>query len=216
MDYRTYEDVSIRSEATDDGKIRFSGYIAKFDDDSKELRDHGGKFIERIAHGAFTRAIEQDDIRLLVNHDKTQPLARNSVPAGEVGSLTLTEDEVGLRFEAIATDTSFARDLQTNVEAGVIDACSFGFRKPTYKSSRRSDGKMVRELQTCELFDVSIVTYPAYNSTTAMARSLDDVYKELEEELRDGDEPPADNGSGEATRTPVGLLKKRLELKEKE
>ena len=57
-DFRTYEDVSIRSEETDDGKLRFSGYIAKFDDDSKELREHGLKFIERIKPGAFKNAVD--------------------------------------------------------------------------------------------------------------------------------------------------------------
>ena len=218
MDYRTYEGIEVRSESTDDGKIRFSGYIATFNDDSKELRDYGGKFIERIKPGAFRNAIERDDIKLLVNHDKAQVLGRKGIAEGEPGYLNLVEDEVGLRFEAVATDTTYARDLHTNVQAGVIDSCSFGFRNPKYKSSRRSDGKMVRELQDCELFDVSIVTYPAYNSTTAMARSLDAVYEELEEELRDGaDDSTAENEGGDATRpVPVSLLKKQLELKNKE
>lgn len=215
MDIRTYENVSIRSEETEDGKLRFSGYIAKFDEDSKELREYGMKFIERIAPGAFTRALERDDIKLLVNHDKAQVLGRNGIAEGQPGSLTLVEDETGLRFDAVATDTSYARDLHTNVMAGVIDACSFGFRKPKYKNSRRSDGKLVRELQDCELFDVSIVTYPAYNSTTASARSLEDVYKELEEELRDDGNPASETPEGDAT-LPISLLKKKLELKKKE
>lgn len=209
--YRTYEGVGIRSETTEDGRLRFSGYIAKFDEDSKELREHGLKFVERIAPGAFRNAIERDDVRLLVNHDKAQVLGRNSVAEGEPGYLKLEEDEAGLRFEAVATDTTYARDLHTNVEAGVIDACSFGFRNPKYKDSKRGDGKLVRELQDCELFDVSIVTYPAYNSTVASARDLDEAYEQLREEFGEGSDP-----SEKAETPPVGLLKKKLELMEKE
>lgn len=214
-DFRTYEDVSIRSEETDDGKLRFSGYVAKFDDDSKELREHGLKFIERIKPGAFKNSIERDDVRMLVNHDKAMVLGRKGVKDGQPGSLTLVEDEIGLRFEVVATDTSYARDLHTNVAAGVIDACSFGFRNPKYKNSRREDGKLVREIEDCELFDTSIVTYPAYNSTTAMARSLDEVYEELENSLRDG-AGDSDEDGGDAHRTNIDMLKKQLELKEKE
>lgn len=207
-EYRTYGDASIRSEETDDGRIIFTGYVAKFDDDSKELREHGLKFVERISKGAFKRSIDGGDVKMLVNHDKSMVMGRTGVAKGEVGSLSLSEDEVGLRFECVATDTSYARDLKANMDAGVIDSCSFGFRKPKYKSSRRSDGKLVRELQDCELFDASIVTYPAYNSTVAQSRSLDEVYEELEAELE---------GSDDSTEMPpVGLLRKKLELKKKE
>lgn len=218
-EYRTYDEVSIRSEDMEDGKMRFSGYIAKFNEDSKELSQGRAKFTERLKPGCFKRALERDDIKMLVNHDKARVLGRNGIPDGEVGALSLSEDDVGLRFDVTATDTSYARDLYENVKAGVINSCSFGFRNPTYKNSRGSDGKILREMQDCELFDVSIVTYPAYNSTTAQARSLEDIYEELREELGDGQETPEGEGeSGEATRTtpPVSLLKKQLELKEKE
>jgi hypothetical protein len=81
----------------------------------------------------------------------------------------LTEDEVGLRFDAELPDTSEARDLYTLIERGDVDQMSFAFRVIRQKWN---DDRTERTLTEVSLSDgdVSVVTYPAYPTTSVEAR----------------------------------------------
>jgi uncharacterized protein len=146
----------------EDSTPKITGYAAVFN----ELSENLGGFREQIAPGAFSRTLQTADVRALWNHDPNFVLGRN-----KSGTLRLEEDERGLRIEITPPDTQWARDLITSMKRGDVDQMSFGFR--TVKDDWESRGKEnIRTLKEVELFDVSIVTYPAYPQTSVQARSL--------------------------------------------
>lgn len=170
--------------ADEDG-ARIAGHIAVFNSLSEDL----GGFREIIRPGAFAKTLQEADIRALFNHDSNFVLGRN-----KSGTLTVSEDERGLYIEVDVPDTAWARDLLVSMRRGDIDQGSFAFR--TVKDDwKERDGQLIRELAEVRLYDVSVVTYPAYPATSAYVRS-------------DEDEP----------RTPHSLEieRKRLSLKLKE
>lgn len=144
------------------------GYAAKFDSLSHVLSEEGRTFRERIALGAFDGVLEVCDCRALIDHNPEKVLGRN-----KSGTLRLFQDEIGLRVEIDPANTSYAADLMACMERGDIDQMSFGFK---VAGDSWSDGEdyPVRTIESIEdLFDVSVVTYPAYEETSAALRSLE-------------------------------------------
>jgi HK97 family phage prohead protease len=137
---------------TGDG-MTFTGYAAVFNSDSQPL-----PFIERIAPGAFKRSLQsRNEVKLLWNHDSGEPLA--SVRGG---TLKLTEDARGLKVEAQLANTTRGRDVSELIRSKVIDSMSFGFS--VIKDAWSNDGN-TRTLEAVRLFEVSIVSSPAYEGT---------------------------------------------------
>jgi HK97 family phage prohead protease len=136
------------------------GYAAKFSVNSLDL----GDFIERIDPGAFGIVAERRgrkkplETRALWNHDPNYPLARYP------GTLKMTVDEVGLRYEFPVPDTSYGRDIASNIRAGIVKGSSFSFTVPSGGDSWAvEDGRSVRTIQKIDtLLDVGPVTFPAY------------------------------------------------------
>jgi uncharacterized protein len=124
-----------------------------------------GYFREQVAPGAFLTAITRDDVRALFNHDANYVLGRN-----RAGTLKLSEDERGLVWRATPPKTSWAADLAVSIERGDISGCSFSF-VPTVEEWDFSDDLPMRTIRECELYDVSAVTYPAYDDTSVAMRS---------------------------------------------
>jgi len=159
IERRTFTIKNVEARQAEDGTMRLSGYAAVFNDDSVPL-----PFIERIAPGAFRKTLtETPDVRLLINHEGL-PLARTKNE-----TLRLREDEIGLYMDADLPDTQAARDLYTLVERGDVDQMSFAFR---VIRQRWNEGRTERTLTELSLADgdVSVVTYPAYPTTTVEAR----------------------------------------------
>lgn len=163
---RTMMPVQIRATTNENEEPVIEGYALKYDKPSEIL---GGftRFIERIAPGALDGA-DMSNVVATINHDQNQVLGRSGV------NLTLTLDEIGLKFTVIPTDTSFARDLITNIKAGVINQCSFAFTvapdddAQDWVDSTRDGVDYERTIRKIDhLFDVSIVTTPAYPDTEA-------------------------------------------------
>jgi HK97 family phage prohead protease len=151
--------VESRSE---DGNDRewIVGYAAKFGVNSLDL----GDFVERIDPGAFGIVAERRgrkkplETRALWNHDANYPLARYP------GTLRMTVDEVGLRYEFPVPDTTYGRDIASNIRAGIVKGSSFSFTVPSGGDSWAvEDGRSVRTIQKIDtLLDVGPVTFPAY------------------------------------------------------
>ena len=133
-----------------------------------------GGFKEIIAPGAFDDVLG-DDVRALINHDGNLILARTTS-----GTLQLSTDEMGLRYEFTIPETSYGKDLAVSMERGDITQSSFAFTVSD-DSWETIDGEDVRTItKVARLFDVSPVTYPAYpdaNDLVIAQRSLS-VYKE--------------------------------------
>ena len=148
--------------------MHLTGYAARFNEPSEPL-----PFIERIAPGAFKRSLRsRNDIKLLWNHDSSKVLGST-----RAGTLTLTEDAIGLRVSAILPDNSWGNDAKVSIQRGDVTGFSFGFTVPTGGDSWSSDGSE-RTLKSVRLHEVSTgVAFPAYTATngTAQVRGLDKV-----------------------------------------
>lgn len=146
------------------GTPKLVGYAAKFGTRSQDL----GGFVETIKPGAFARAIrEKQDVRALINHDPNQVLGRTAS-----GTLAMQEDATGLLVEITPPDTRYAEDLAKLIKRGDVSQMSFAFRTVT-DEWRVVDGMPERSLVDLNLYDVSAVTYPAYNDTAIASRSLE-------------------------------------------
>lgn len=164
-EYRQIKTSQLR--ARQDGK-GIEGYAAVFNKVSEDL----GWFRETVKPGAFQRCLGTNpDVRCLFNHEASAVLGRTTS-----GTLRLTEDRTGLHFDCDMPDTQMARDLRTSIERGDIDQCSFGFivQEQNWLESKDKEGKIqtTRELVDVDLFDVSVVTYPAYPQTSVSIRAL--------------------------------------------
>jgi len=149
------------------------GYGANFNSLSEDL----GGFREVLMPGCFADALKTSDVRGLFNHNPDKILGRNTA-----GTLRLSEDERGLRFEIDPDlEISYAKDLQRSMQRGDINQCSFGFKVAEEGQSWAKDsaGMWIRTItKVAQLFDVSPVTYPAYISTSCAVRSM--LQKEAE------------------------------------
>jgi len=134
------------------------GYAAVFDSPSEPM-----PFVEYVKRGAFTKTIKDGaDVRLLIDHEGV-PLART-----KSGTLRLSEDERGLAVEAeLDPMNPDAARVISAMKRGDLSQMSFAFR--TIKDSW-SDDRAVRELREVQLYDVSVVTFPAYEQTVAEIR----------------------------------------------
>jgi HK97 family phage prohead protease len=158
IERRTYTVRDVEARA-DGKKMRLSGYAAVFNDSSLPL-----PFKESIAPGAFRKTLsETPDVRLLINHEGL-PLART-----KNGTLKLEEDERGLRFDAQLADTQEGRDIYELVRRGDVDQMSFAFRVIRQKWNDDRSTRVLTEVSLAD-GDVSVVTYPAYPTTTVEAR----------------------------------------------
>jgi len=125
-------------------------------------------WIEFVRRGAFAKTLNDGaDVRLLIDHEGI-PLART-----RSGTLALEEDERGLRVEAeLDASNPDAQRVLSAMRRGDMSQMSFAFR--TIKDGWSSD-RQVRELKEVQLYDVSIVTFPAYEETVAELRKRNET-----------------------------------------
>lgn len=159
-------------EARADGESRkIGGYGAVFNAETVI----GGMFREKIAPGAFANSLA-DDVRSFFNHDENNILGRT-----KAGTLRISEDERGLKYEVDLPDTQAGRDLAVSMERGDVDGSSFAFT--VLRDSWDETGDMpLRTLEEVRLFEVGPVTMPAYDDTTVGLRSLETFRKENPED----------------------------------
>ena len=157
---------------TEDKQPKIIGHAAMFDQLSEPLFD----FREKIAPGAFAKSIKKDDIRALFNHDANYPLGRN-----KAGTLKLKEDDQGLAIEIDPPQTQWARDLQESIRRGDISQMSFGFTVVKDEWEHNKGKESIRTLKEVKLYDVSPVTFPAYQQTSVKVRDYINALKELDE-----------------------------------
>jgi HK97 family phage prohead protease len=140
------------------------GYAAVFDSRAELYPG----FFEVIATGAFDEVLD-DDVRALIDHESAKILGRSSA-----GTLRVSTDEKGLKYEIDLPDTTYANDLAISMKRGDIRESSFGFTvKEDSVVEEMRDGKptILRTIKKIEkLYDVSPVTFPAYKDTEAQLR----------------------------------------------
>lgn len=170
-------------EGSDQGREWIVGYAAKFGVNSLELE---GEFIERIHPDAFGLVAERRgrkrplETRALWNHDANFPLARYP------GTLLMSVDNVGLRYEFPVPNTTYGRDLAENIRAGIVRGSSFSFQiAPGGEDWSVEDGRSIRTVtKVGSLIDVGPVTFPAYPDADAKVakRSYDAFRRQRQSE----------------------------------
>lgn len=168
--------VTTQIELRSDGESNeiIEGYALKFDKWSDEL----GWFREKLASKSLEKT-DMSNVTALFNHNESQILGRSGI------NLELDVDNIGLRFKVKPTDTSYSRDLMENIRQGVINQCSFAFTVSREQDSEEwrenlESGIYERTIKNIDkLYDVSVVTTPAYPDTEAVvgARSKELVDK---------------------------------------
>lgn len=191
------KDVSLLAE--DDSLMKVGGYINVTERESEMLysKKSGKWFKEIMKRGVFQKAIEKaKEIPLLFEHDWGKKLANTSN-----NTLTLKEDNVGLRFEAVIED----RSVYEQVKSGIINSCSFGFRALEESIEPINQRLERRTVTGIELLEVSLVKNPAYVGSLAEVRAYEEeVAKDAEqenaeeviEEIRKEDESKPEEAKG--------------------
>jgi HK97 family phage prohead protease len=155
----------VRAVDTNDGSLKIGGYAATFNSEATGLN-----FREVIAPGAFTRALASTDpVFLLVNHDMEGiPLAST-----QSGTLKLRQDNTGLYMEATLDPANpKAQELSSAIRRGDMDKMSFAFTVSPDGQTREDGLRTIQDIE--RLYECSVVTLPAYDSTSVGMRKADE------------------------------------------
>ncbi|BBD16812.1 phage maturation protease [Melissococcus plutonius] len=151
------------------------GYAVVFNEPSENL----GGFIERISPHAFDD-VDMSNVLCLYNHDSANILARS-----DSNNLILAVDNKGLYFEATLPDTTLARDVYANIDAGNVKGCSFGFtvEKDSWNWSEdiKPDERTVEKIGN--LFEITLTPIPAYQDTNVAKRTSKNKKQKLQQNL---------------------------------
>lgn len=157
----------VRVKQSDSGP-KIVGYASVFYNGTPGTEFRLGKdLVERIMPGTFDKTLrDKDDVTATFNHDPNLVLGRTSA-----GTLVLSKDKRGLRFEVTPGNTQAARDLLESIGRRDITGSSFGFETiPGTTSYKYEGGIEFREIRAVKLLDVGPGTWPAYADTDAGVR----------------------------------------------
>lgn len=167
--YRSIGKLNTRNDNNETDEMKIEGYFVIFNSETKLFEN----YYEEISDKAF-KDIDLSDIRALADHDTAKVLGRTKSQ-----TLSLSVDDKGLFGEiTINKNDTEAVNLYERVKRGDIDQCSFGFNILDETMDTRADGSTKWTITEIELFEVSVVTFPAYADTSVEARS--EQMKQLE------------------------------------
>ena len=179
-------------ELREEGESRFvEGYASVFNSRSRDL----GGFQEIILPGAFDGLIDKSDVRCLLDHNPQRGILARS--KNGQGSLHLSIDERGLKYEFDAPHTALGDEVVEGLKRGDYSESSFAFRVQDESWTKEEDGTYLRTISKISgLYDVSIVQQAAYGDTSVALRSLDEfkakevpVQEEVKEEVQEPETP---------------------------
>lgn len=158
-DIRTLETKSLKVRSLDDGVKQISGYALTVNEPSQPM-----PFIEYIKPEALD-GLDLSQVLLLYGHDYNNILAR-----ADSDTLTTKVDDKGLYFEATLADTQLANDVYSDIEAGNVKGCSFGFQLPDVGGDQwvtDEQGNTVHIItQIASISEISLTPLPAYTETS--------------------------------------------------
>lgn len=167
-------------EAEDGGMPTLFGHFAVFGQWTEIDSMYEGRFLERIAPGAFAKTIAENrgSMRILFQHGRDPQIGDKPLaPIEELG-----EDETGGYYAGRMLDTAYNRDLIPGLMAKLYGASfRFGvrreeFNRNTKKSDYNPNGLPERTIREAVLMEFGPVTFPAYEAATAGLRSMTDEY----------------------------------------
>jgi HK97 family phage prohead protease len=183
---RVFQGHKLQVRADESGKKTIRGYAAIYN----SVTDLGW-CKEIIVQGAFDDCLN-DDVRCLFNHDSDNVLGRTLSGTCRVGS-----DYIGLWYECdLDENNTDHMNLWGCIKRGDITQSSFAFSIAECEwefGSEEYEGEDLRRIIKCgQLFDVSPVTYPAYQNTSVSARSKYDYEIQKKELLEAKAKPKSD------------------------
>lgn len=183
--------------AAQDGPGTLVGYAAVFNRQSQNL----GGFVEQVDPGAFERTLGMSELRVMARYNHDDNLL---IGTTEGGTLTLSTDGTGLRYEVDLPDTSVGRDVAALARRGDLRYSSFAFRTLDDDWTETESGFPLRTLRAVQLVDVAPVNNPAYLDTSVAVRSLETIKAAAAETAR--------GASGPGATHPRALYEQRLSL----
>ena len=170
-----------------DGAVRLAG---RFPYNKRAVLSDGGRAgrprKEGFASRAFAYRIDKpdEDIHLLVGHDFGKPLASR-----KAGTLDVRDGDDAVTFAATITpdmaEVSYVRDFLGTMRSGLVGGISPGFRIPPKRAVPNAErvedeghdpangahNAIIRTVMAALLYELSVVTRPAYDETQVEARS---------------------------------------------
>ena len=170
-----FGDVQIRSVEESDEMI-VEGYAIVWENETLIGSEEYG-YYETISRSALKSAHTSDVVGRYNHNDNVYLLCRT-----RNGSLELIEDDYGLKaIYHLQRNVQAHVDAYNMVQSGLLDKQSFAFTIKDRVKTRDANGKAhVRITSIDRLFDVSLVDFPAYDSSSIYARSVSEVETELE------------------------------------
>lgn len=154
----------MRIEVRNDS-VLIDGYVNAVGRDSRPLRNKNGeRYVEQIVPGAFKRALDKNEVKLLLDHDEKRNLGSTET------NLTLREDAIGLRATAEITDA----EAIEKAKSGKLRGWSFGFYEKDASEEDMANGLKRRFVEEMELVEVSIIDekkIPCYEGTSIETRA---------------------------------------------
>jgi len=190
----------------------FRGYAAVFDAPWSEALIEKMGYVEKIARGAFRKALmETKDVPLLWQHDRRDMLATT-----KSGNLKIREDGKGLLVEAKLPKNPLGEYVRSMIESGDVRGMSYGIEtSPEDSEISRIDGMVYRTIRGARrLIDTTLTWEPAYDATTVELRS--GFAAVPLQELVGGVEAQTDaggNGTSSEVRDDIDAMKRVLELR---
>ena len=164
MQLRTLPMATTFEKRDDENGPRIEGYFSVYN----SVYEIAPGMSESIAPGAFSDSLS-GDVRMLINHDTTLVLGRTAAH-----TLELRDDTHGLWASApVNPKDQAAMDAYARVERGDVSQASIGFEIINEDAEYREDGSVHWTIKEAKLWEVSVCTFPAYESTSVQARERD-------------------------------------------
>ncbi len=163
----------LRALQEDNDEMIIEGYAAVF-----ETETDLGWCKEIISRNAFDNCNMNDCVLKYNHNDNCLILARTRNK-----SLELLVDNHGLKIRAKLIDTTQNKDIYKMIKSKLLDKMSFAFSVRKQEWDYENDTRRITDIS--QLFDVSVVDVPAYDTTEIYARSKENYDKEKEKYINE-------------------------------
>lgn len=173
--------VEVREASEGDGRAVLFGHFTRFNEWTEIDSVYEGRFMERIAPGAFQQSFERMVPKVTLNHGQDPQLGNQVLGVPSV----LREDSEGPYYEVPLFD-GVPTLVMSGLRAGAYGA-SFRFhvddeevnRSPE-ASETNPEGIPERTITRTSTSEFGPVTFPAYEGATAQLRSLTDAFRRVD------------------------------------
>lgn len=180
IEEREYRAMPLMAPQSDpDNQYRASGYATTYNDPYLLFRMDGVDYYEEIASGAIDEKTDMSDVIFQFDH-AGMVFARMSN-----GTLSLSQDEHGLKVDVDLSKTADARNMFENIQSGMVKEMSWAFTVDGQSYDKDTHTRKITHIR--KVFDTSAVSIPANpNTEIVVARSFIDG--EIEKELKEFEE----------------------------